>query len=48
MLKNRYINRSAKMQIYKTLTRPEVTYGCESWTVRKEDENILSEEFTAH
>jgi hypothetical protein len=40
-LKNRYINRSAKMQIYKTLIRPVVTYGCESWTMKKEDENIV-------
>jgi hypothetical protein len=41
MLKNRHINRSAKMRIYKTLIRPVVTYGCESWTMKKEDENIL-------
>jgi hypothetical protein len=41
MLKNRYINRSAKMQIYKTLIRPVLAYGCESWTTKKEDENIL-------
>jgi hypothetical protein len=41
MLKNRYINRGAKMQIYKTLIRPVVTYGCESWAMKKEDENIL-------
>jgi hypothetical protein len=41
MLENRYINRGAKMQIYKTLIRPVVTYGYESWTMKKEDENIL-------
>jgi hypothetical protein len=37
MLKNRYlyINRGAKMQIYKTLLRPVVTYGCESRTMKK-------------
>jgi hypothetical protein len=29
MLKNRCIKRGAKMQIYKTLIRPVVTYGCE-------------------
>jgi hypothetical protein len=29
------------MQIYKTLIRPVVTYGCEVWTMKKEDENIL-------
>jgi hypothetical protein len=41
MLKNTYINRGAKMQIYKTLFRPVVTYGCEFWAMKKEDENIL-------
>jgi hypothetical protein len=43
MLKNRYsyINRCGKMQIYKTLIIPVVTRGCESWTVKKGDENIL-------
>jgi CRISPR/Cas system CMR-associated protein Cmr3 (group 5 of RAMP superfamily) len=35
------INRDAKVQIYKTLIRPVVTYGCESWTMKKEDVNIL-------
>jgi hypothetical protein len=41
MLMNRNINRCAKMQICKTLIRPVVTYGCESWTMKKQDENIL-------
>jgi hypothetical protein len=41
VLKNRYFNGGAKMQIYKTLIRQVVTYGCESWTMKKEDENIL-------
>jgi hypothetical protein len=41
MLKNRYINRGAKTQIYKTLIRPVVTYGCESWIMKKGDANIL-------
>jgi hypothetical protein len=35
MLKNRYINRGAKMQIYTTLITPVVSYGCESWTMKK-------------
>jgi hypothetical protein len=29
------------MQIYKTLIRPVVAYGCEYWTMKKEDKNIL-------
>ena len=39
-LKDRYTNRGAKMQMYKTLIRPVVTYGCEVWTMKKGDENI--------
>jgi hypothetical protein len=35
MLKKRCVNRGAKMQIYKTLIRLVVTYGCESWTMKK-------------
>jgi hypothetical protein len=34
MLKNGYINRGANMQIYKTLIRPVVTYGCEPNIIR--------------
>ena len=29
------------MQIYKTLIRPVVTYGSETWTLTKSDENFL-------
>jgi len=29
------------MQIYKTLIRPAVTYGSETWTLTKSDENLL-------
>jgi hypothetical protein len=55
MMKNRYINRGTKTQIYKTLIRPVVTYGCESWTMKKKKIKIfyedlrgkLSVEFTA-
>jgi hypothetical protein len=41
MKNNRYINRGDKMQIYKALIRQAVTCGCESWTMEKEDKNIL-------
>jgi hypothetical protein len=40
MLKSKIIKRSVKMQIYKTLIRPVVTYGSEIWTVTKSDENL--------
>jgi len=29
------------MQIYKTVIRPVVTYGSETWTFTKSDENLL-------
>jgi len=29
------------MQIYKTLIRPAVTHGSETWTVAKSEENLL-------
>jgi len=41
MLKSKIIKRSAKIQIYKTLIRPVVTYGSETWTLTKSDENLL-------
>ena len=41
MLKSKIIKRSAKMQIYKTLIRPAVTYGSKTWTPTKSDENLL-------
>jgi hypothetical protein len=41
MLKNKIIRKAVKMQIYKTLIRPVVTYGSETWTLAKSDENLL-------
>jgi hypothetical protein len=41
MLKGKIIKRSVKMQIYKTLIRPTVTYGSETWTLTKSTENLL-------
>jgi hypothetical protein len=41
MLKSKSIRRSAKMQMYKTLIRPVVTFGSETWTLTKSDENLL-------
>jgi hypothetical protein len=41
MLKSKIIKRSVEMQIYKTLIRPVVTYGSETWTLTKSDENLL-------
>jgi hypothetical protein len=41
MLNSKIINRSVKMQIYNMLIRPVVTYGSETWTLTKSDENLL-------
>jgi len=41
MLKSKIIKRSVKMQIYKTVVRPVATYGSETWTFTKSDENLL-------
>jgi hypothetical protein len=35
LLKNRTISRKAKINIYKTLIRPVVTYGSEVWILTK-------------
>jgi sorting nexin-29 len=41
MLKSKIIKTYVKMQVYKTLIRPVVTYGSETWTLTKSDENLL-------
>jgi hypothetical protein len=41
MLKSKIVRTAIKMQIYKTLIRPVVTYGSETWTLTKSDENLL-------
>lgn len=35
------ITRVTKLKIYKTLIRPVVTYGCQTWTMTKEAEETL-------
>lgn len=41
-MKSKLIQRNAKVAIYKTLIRPVVTYGCETWTLTKKTEDILA------
>jgi hypothetical protein len=36
------ISRSSKLQIYRTLVLPVVTYGSESWTLTMEEERVLA------
>lgn len=41
LLKSKLLSHKTKLQIYKTLVRPTVTYGCEAWTLTLEDVNAL-------
>jgi hypothetical protein len=41
MLKSKIISRRSKLQIYKTLIRPVVTYRAETWTLTTAEENAL-------
>ena len=36
------ISRNSKLQIYRTLVRPVVSYGSESWTLTMEEERALA------
>jgi hypothetical protein len=38
---SKIVRRAVKMQIYKTLVRPVLMYGSETWTLTKSDENLL-------
>jgi predicted DNA binding protein len=41
MLKSKSISTRSKLQICKTLIRPTVTYGAETWTLTVTEENAL-------
>jgi hypothetical protein len=41
LFRNKFISRSTKMQIYRTIFRPVVTYGSETWTLPTAEENAL-------
>lgn len=41
LLKNKLLSRPLKMRLYKTIIRPVVTYGSETWTMSNKDENNL-------
>ena len=41
LLSNKLLNYNSKIQIYKTIIRPTVTYGCETWELTASDENQL-------
>jgi hypothetical protein len=41
LLKSTLLSRHSKVKLYKTLIRPVVTYGAETWTMSAADDNAL-------
>ena len=41
ILKRRSISQSVKIRLYKTIIRPTVTYGAETWTLTSKIEKML-------
>jgi hypothetical protein len=41
LMRSTALNSSSKLKIYKTLTRPIVTYGSEAWTLTRRNEQQL-------
>jgi hypothetical protein len=41
LFRNRLLSRATKIRLYKTLIRPPVTYGAETWTMTKKQEQAL-------
>jgi hypothetical protein len=39
--KNRLLSRATKIRLYKTILRPVVTYGVETWTMMKKKEQVV-------
>lgn len=40
-LRSSLVSRRTKIQIYRTLIKPVLTYACETWTLNKKDEHLL-------
>lgn len=44
IMKSKRVSRGSKIRIYRTVIRPTVLYGCESWVMNKKGENQLGNE----
>lgn len=40
LLKSKLLTRPVKFKIYKTLIKPVLTYGCETWTLKAEEATV--------
>ena len=41
LFRSQFLSRATKIILYKTLTRPVVSYGAEAWTLTKKEEQAL-------
>jgi hypothetical protein len=41
LLQNKDLNSASKLHIYKSVIRPTVTYGCETWTMTVTEQDLL-------
>ena len=39
LIKSKFLKKTAKIKIYKTMVRPVVMYSSETWTLKTKDEN---------